>query len=57
LINGVAGSADDVSDRDQFMRGDGRSHDDHQLLLQIYHSEMKELGRNAGGCERRWMPR
>jgi hypothetical protein len=39
------------------MSGGGRSHDDHQLLLQIYRSEMKELGRNAGGRERRRMPR
>src|SRR5258706_10163399 len=35
---GFAGSADDVTDRDQFMRGGGHSHDDHQLPLPVYHS-------------------
>jgi hypothetical protein len=29
-------SADDVSDRSQFMKGNGHSHDDRQLPVQVY---------------------
>jgi hypothetical protein len=32
---GLAGSADNASDREQFMRDDGHSNDDHQLPLQV----------------------
>jgi hypothetical protein len=49
--------ADDGNERDEFMRGDEHSHDDHQLPLQVYHSWLKRLRRNAGCCERRRLRR
>jgi hypothetical protein len=54
---GLAGSADNASDREQFMRDGGHSNDDHQLPLQVYHCWLKQLRRNTGCRERRRLRR